>query len=210
MTLEGRVLALDVDGVLLDPGRGGRGGWQEELAARFSVDAGELDPVFFQSAWPEVILGRRPIVPALAQAIEDLGWTMTVEDLLGCWFEADFVVDGDVVEAARTWAADGARLVLVTNQEHRRARFLGDRLGALMPIEGLVYSAAVGVMKSDPAFFPIASDRLGIDGDGTKVVFVDDSADNVEAARRHGGTAVHFRRTSDWRTEVSAALSRGE
>jgi putative hydrolase of the HAD superfamily len=200
------VLALDIDGVLLDPGRGGLGPWPRELESRFGVDADRLRAAFFEPAWPDVIVGRRAIEPALAAALDELGWAMTVDQLLACWFEADLVLEPEVVDAATAWAAEGARLVLVTNQEHRRATFLRDRLGALLPISALAYSAALGLLKSDPAFYRAAAQTLGLDDHDT-VVFVDDTLDNVEAARLYGWSAVHFTKNNDWHSQITSAFS---
>jgi putative hydrolase of the HAD superfamily len=205
--LGGVVLALDVDGVLLDRTAGGRGGWSAVVAARYGVDAALLQSTFFARAWDDVIVGRAAIEPALAAALEELAWPMSTEDLLACWFEADSVVDPEVAEAARSWADDGARIVLVTNQEHRRARFLQERLGASLPISAMAYSAALGHVKTNTAFFPAACRRLGIDDNDDAVVFVDDALENVEAARRFGWTAVHFVADEDWHTEIDTALT---
>jgi putative hydrolase of the HAD superfamily len=205
--LGGVVLALDVDGVLVDPTAGGRGGWCDVVSARYDVDAAQLQSIFFARAWADVIVGRTAIEPALAAALEELRWPMTAEVLLTCWFEADSVVDQEVVGAARSWADDGARIVLVTNQEHRRARFLAERLGASLPISAMAYSAALGCVKTDPAFFPAACRLAGIDEHDDSVVFVDDAPENVGAARRFGWTAVHFRPDDDWRTEIDTALT---
>lgn len=204
----GRVLALDVDGVLLDPHRGGRGPWTQALAEDCGVDAAQLQPAFFRRGWRDILTGKIDIEGALAAAIEELGWTLDVNDVLRRWFEADFVVDYEVVHAARGWAADGARLVLATNQEHRRAEFLRERLGALLPLSGFVYSAAVGFLKDDPRFYPAASELLGLPARDPAVVFADDSPQNVQTAREYGWTGVHFVRQADWRQEIGSALSR--
>jgi putative hydrolase of the HAD superfamily len=177
------------------------------VGAQYGVDVGELRSVFFEGAWHEVIVGRLAIEETLAKAIDELRWPMTVEDFLRSWFEADYLVDHEVVDAVRRWEGEGARLVLVTNQEHRRARFLEERLATLLPIGGMAYSGAVGVMKKDPAFYPVACERLGIDRDDGTVVFVDDRVENVGAARRHGWAAVHFTKDGDWRSEIDAALA---
>jgi putative hydrolase of the HAD superfamily len=206
-SLRGAVLALDVDGVVLDPTLGGGGSWHRVLADRYAVDTDRFRQLFFSRYWPDIVVGRTAVEPALAQVIVELEWTMSVDDLLSCWFEADFAVDDDVVEAAKAWAADGVRLVLVTNQEHRRARFLEERLRALMPIDTVAYSAAVGFMKHDPHFFPAASDLLGIDRRARSVVLVDDDRQNIEAARRYGWSAVHFTKGEGWRREITAALT---
>src|ERR1700722_13472642 len=97
------LLALDIDGVLLDAGRGGRGPWQVSFGERFGVDPRRLNDTLFATSWPDVITGRRPVEAALAEALAALGWDMGVEAALQCWFEEDFVVDP-------------------SNQEPRRAR----------------------------------------------------------------------------------------
>jgi putative hydrolase of the HAD superfamily len=206
--LDGVVLALDVDGVVLDSERGGLGKWHREVEQRYGVDIADLQRVFFQPSWPEIVRGQRPIEPALDATLHELAWPMATEALLACWFDADFVVDEDVVAAATEWAAAGARVVLVTDQEHRRAAYLRDALTGVLPISAFAYSAALGRTKRDDGFFRAACDALGIDPSSSTVVFVDDSLPNVEAARRHGWTAVHFTRADGWRDEIDGALRR--
>jgi len=111
------LLALDVDGVLLDPQRGGRGPWQAAFSERFGVDARLLDSTLFAAPWADVITGRRPVESALTAAFEALRWDIGVEDALQCWFEEDFVVDPAVLGAATTWPGLGVPLALVSNQE---------------------------------------------------------------------------------------------
>jgi putative hydrolase of the HAD superfamily len=127
---------------------------------------------------------------------------------LACCFEADFSVDHQVAEAVRMWTAAGARLVLVTNQEHRRARYLDHRLGALLPVSGMAYSAALGFTKDHPQFFVAAGELLGIPRHSRSVVFVDDSPDNVEVARRHGWTGIHYGKGDHWKSAITQALDR--
>ncbi len=205
-TFDGVVLALDVDGVVLDSERGGLGKWHHEVERRYGVDIADLQRVFFEPSWPAIVRGERPIEPALDVALAQLGWPMTTEALLDCWFEADFVVDPEVAAAASAWAGAGARVVLVTDQEHRRAAYLRDALRDVLPVSGFAYSAAIGRTKRDDGFFPAACEVLGIDP-ASGVVFVDDTLPNVEAARRHGWTAVHFTKASAWRDEIERALA---
>jgi putative hydrolase of the HAD superfamily len=203
---EGVVVALDVDGVLLDPRRGGRGPWQVAFSQQFGVDANLLDQAYFQTAWPDVIVGRDPIETTLSAAMQDLGWNIDVDDALSCWFEADFVVDPEVVDAANDWSRRGIRVVLATNQEVRRAWYLEQRLATLIPLSGIAFSGALGILKVDPAFYAAAERQLGITPDRTSVVFVDDTEGNVEAARRHGWKSLLFSRESDWRRATERAI----
>jgi len=206
LPLAGAVLALDVDGVILAPGPEAPSSWQSVLADRYGVDPSGLDATFFARRWPGIIVGAMAIEPALAETIDELGWEMSVDQLLDCWFEADFSVDLEVVEETRKWRAGGARLVLVTNQEHRRAHYLERRLGALLPISGMAYSAAVGFRKERPEFFVGACDLLGIPRQSGSVVFVDDSSANVEIARRHGWIGIHYTNREEWRSIITEAL----
>jgi putative hydrolase of the HAD superfamily len=205
---ERSVLALDVDGVLLDPQRAGRGRWQEVLREEYGLDPAHLDEHFFQRSWSQIIVGHEPIEPTLARALTELHWNLDVETLLQIWFDADFVLELEVVRAVDEWAASGVRVVLATNQEARRAGFLEQKLGVILPIGGMASSAALGAVKSDPAFYPAAERSLGIGGRGQRVVLVDDSSVNVDTANSHGWRGVHFDKRLDWRAQVTAALDR--
>jgi len=90
-----RILALDVDGVLLDPERGGLGNWTAEMEHEFGIAGSQIQQAFFQRSFD---------------------------------------------------------VVLATNQEHRRAGFLRLRLGAMMSIDDVLYSADLGVQKHEVAF----------------------------------------------------------
>ena len=201
----GSLLALDVDGVLLDSQRGGRGPWQDAFGERFGVDPSRLNDTLFAAPWADVIIGGRPIEAALAEALDQLGWTMGVEAALACWFEEDFVVDAAVLDAAAGWTKQGIPLALVSNQEPRRARYLEQRVAPLLAICGTAFSGDLGVVKSDPTFYGRAEVHIGL-AHGAPVVFLDDTLANVQVASAHGWTGIHFTKGGDWLREVSAAL----
>ena len=204
------LLALDVDGVLLDPTRGGRGPWQIAFGERFGVDARRLDGALFATRWPEVIVGKRAVEAALADALEELGWGMGVDAALACWFEEDFVLAPAVLEAVTTWAGRGWPLALVSNQEPRRARYLEERLASLLPIGGTAFSGDLGLTKSEQPFYERAERHLGIAESGPAIVFLDDTRDNVDVARHQGWNGIHFTVDGDWRREVDGALEGAE
>jgi putative hydrolase of the HAD superfamily len=92
-------------------------------------------------------------------------------------------------------SADGAR-----REEQRRYGF--EQL-----VDEIVYSHEVGLAKPDPRVYRLTEQRLGVVGE--EIVFIDDVARNVEAARERGWTAVHHRDTVQTLREVRAILERG-
>ena len=185
------VVALDVDGVLVDANRDDH--WLDSVAAELDLTAADFDP-WFATHWVDVVTGKRAIEAALATFAEGFD----VEGFLRRWFEASSTLNDEVVEAARSWSAAGARLVLATNQEHRRAAHLREHLGAQLPLDDVFYSADFGVGKPSAKFFGFADARL----DGARVVFIDDARANVESARAHGWHAIHYPHDADWREQV--------
>jgi putative hydrolase of the HAD superfamily len=207
-----RILALDVDGVLLDPERHGAGHWTVEMERSFGLTRLQFREAFFMRAWDDVVNGRQSVEAGVADALAQLSAEVDVEEFLRVWFEADFAVIDEAIELARRVSDAGWRVVLATNQEHRRAAFLRERLGARMPIDDVLYSADLGVQKHDGVFFELASARLGVDvEDRCDVVFVDDVEHNVARARSAGWTAVHAAPDAPagvWIAEVDGLLAR--
>jgi putative hydrolase of the HAD superfamily len=152
-------LVLDVDGVLLDAERGGDGHWASELHRRFGIDRAQLGETFFATCWDDIVTGRRPVEPALAEALAAIGTPATVDDVLACWFDADFVPLPATVDLARRAAAAGVGVAVGTNQERRRADHLREQLGTLFPLSKLIASAELGHRKPEPEFFR-ATDAL--------------------------------------------------
>jgi putative hydrolase of the HAD superfamily len=171
------------------------------------IEPAQLHDAFFQRGWAEAINGRRSVEDGLAEALAQIGTTADVESVLACWFDADYVPIADTFELARRAAHAGCRVVLATNQEHRRAAYLHRRIGAAFPLDGVVYSADVGHQKHDPRFFEVASDLLRLNfSERSNIVFVDDVMQNVEVARSFGWRAVHAAPGQPWHDDVAELL----
>jgi putative hydrolase of the HAD superfamily len=70
--------------------------------------------------------------------------------------------------------------------------------------DGIVVSAAVKLVKPDPAIYEHLRDRFAIDF--AESVFIDDLPRNIESARRLGLTAIQFRNPEQVRQELAALL----
>jgi len=68
----------------------------------------------------------------------------------------------------------------------------------------IVYSHEVGIAKPDPRIYALTCERLGIQP--AEMLFVDDYAPNIAAARAFGAQAILYQTTEQTIAEIEAAL----
>jgi putative hydrolase of the HAD superfamily len=107
------------------------------------------------------------------------------DDALRVWLT--IVPQDPVREPVSALRAEGVRCYLATNQTEHRARYMAENLGYAELLDGAFWSYELGLAKPDPAYFTAIVDHLGLEAH--EVLFVDDSARNVEAARSIGMAA---------------------
>jgi epoxide hydrolase-like predicted phosphatase len=95
-----------------------------------------------------------------------------------------------IVHKMRDLKEQGLRIGLLTNN----VKEFGDNWRAMFPIDELcevvVDSSHVGMRKPERAIYELTCARLGITPEES--IFVDDNADNIDAARTYGMEVVHF------------------
>jgi putative hydrolase of the HAD superfamily len=95
-----------------------------------------------------------------------------------------------VVHKMRALKRDGYRLAILTNN----VKEFGDNWRAMFPVdelcEDVIDSSHVGMRKPERDIYELTCTRLGVKPD--EVVFVDDNADNIAAAREFGIASVQF------------------
>ncbi len=99
-------------------------------------------------------------------------------------------------------AARGSRLLALTNWSAETFPRARRRFPFLDRFEGIVVSGEEQVTKPDPEVFRRLLERYDVPPD--EVVFVDDSAVNIEAARRLGMTALLFTGPEQLRGDLAA------
>jgi putative hydrolase of the HAD superfamily len=184
------VLMLDVDGVVVT-GRPRDGGHPfADIEAELGVPAIPLQHKFFDTHWPAIIVGREPLEPRLAEVLADIAPSVSAAALIDYWFRNDARLDQAVLDSVARLRADGMKVLLATNQEHLRARYLMEELGLGRQVDGIAYSAALGHRKPAPEFYTSASALAR--ADPADLVLVDDVLANVEAAIAAGWRGVHW------------------
>jgi len=123
------------------------------------------------------------------------------------WRQSSPGVHWMVVHKIRELKDRGLRLGLLTNN----VKEFGEHWRTMFPLEELfeevVDSSHVGVRKPEREIYELTCSRMAIMP--TEAVFIDDNADNVEAAREFGMETVHFRE-DPWAAlaELDAILER--
>lgn len=94
------------------------------------------------------------------------------------------------------------RLLALTNWSAETFPYAEERFDFLSLFEGIVVSGREGFVKPDPALFALLVARHGLEP--ARTVFVDDSARNVEGARKAGFDGVVFSSPEAFRLELQA------
>jgi epoxide hydrolase-like predicted phosphatase len=120
---------------------------------------------------------------------------------------AEMTVHQQIVDRIRELRAEGYRVGLITNNVREGAA----AWRSLVPVDELfevvVDSSEVGMRKPNPAIFHHALELLG-GVDPTEAVFLDDTATNVEGARRAGLAAILVDDPDTALAELDALLGR--
>ena len=149
-----------------------------------------MQGAFFAPRWPDIVTGKKALLPELAEALAHIAPDVPAEVLVDYWFRNDSRIDLGVVDAMMTLRAAGHPVYLATNQEHMRAAYLMDAMGLKEHVDGIFYSAAIGHRKPAPGFYGHIQSTLAAAPDD--LTLIDDTEANVLAARDHGWRGVHW------------------
>ncbi len=94
-------------------------------------------------------------------------------------------------------------LYALTNMPQEKAQMVFDRIPVWSRIRDVVISGDEKIMKPDPAIYELALRRMGLSA--PEVFFTDDSAANIEAARKMGFVTHLFDRPETLRPALVAA-----
>jgi putative hydrolase of the HAD superfamily len=166
------------DGVLQDV----PGGWYALMEPYLGDRARE----FLHRTWKDelpMLAGQGDYLPVLAATLAAYGVATPVEDVYrDVWQRIEPVAES--LAMVRALRASGYGVHLATNQERNRAAYMRSALGYDAEFDVCCYSCDLGVAKPDPAFFAEAARRVGVAPAG--ILFIDDSARNVDGARTAG------------------------
>ncbi|MBO9590593.1 HAD-IA family hydrolase [Devosia sp.] len=186
-----QIIMMDVDGVIVS-GRPKDGAHLfTDLEADLGISAPTLQREFFKPRWPDIITGRKALLPELAEFLTDIASAVSAQTLIDYWFENDSRLVEAVIDDMAKLRAKGLGVYLATNQEHMRATYLMEVMGLAGQVDGIFYSAAIGHRKPSEQFYRHIQETLV--ASPQDITLVDDTEENVIASRARGWNAIHWR-----------------
>jgi len=176
----------DADGVLQRTPTGFEESMRPALQGRVDDVEGFMAEAF--AAERPALTGDVRWLDVLPELLERWRIPEAYDDLVRVWLTIEAVPGTH--EIVRGLRAQGIRCCLATNQDVVRGTFMQDDLGYGHLLDAAFYSYEMRVAKPDPAYFTTILGRL--DEAAKRVLFVDDSLRNVEAAREVGLAAEHW------------------
>ena len=176
----------DADGVLQRTPTGFEESMRPALQDRVDDVEGFMAEAF--AAERPALTGDVRWLDVLPGLLERWGIPEAYDDLVRVWLTIEAVPGTH--EIVRTLRAQGIRCCLATNQDVVRGTLMQDDLGYGELLDEAFYSYEMRLAKPDPAYFTTILARVGEEPD--RVLFVDDSLRNVEAARGVGLAAEHW------------------
>ncbi len=175
-----KVIIFDVDGVLIPEKR--------RFSLTLEKDYGislEKSLEFFNGPFQECLVGNLDLKESIHPYLAKWGWSKGVEALLDIWFKLERDLDKELIKYVNELREEGVLCFLATNNEKHRFQYLLREVGLENTFDGAYSSASLGCKKPSNEFFQKIFDELK-DVQKNEVLFVDDSAENIEGAKNFG------------------------
>lgn len=174
------------------------------LAEKFAISKSELEYLVFSSPSSyQAMVGEISALQHWQTVAKTLNMnSQKIIDLRNQFFSGDRL-DLNLVTYIQHIRKD-YKIGLVSNAWDDLRSLLKEEFGILGVFDEVIISAEVGLIKPDPRIYQLAAEKLSIPTN--QAIFIDDVAENVEAARKSGMFAIQFRSPSQIIPEINQIL----
>jgi len=175
--------------------------YEEDLG----LGPGTINPTMFGSqAWQEALVGRKTAEEFWDVIGPDLGLNTPEEiDEFRRRYHGDEAINEEVRELIRRLHGH-YKLAILSNSPPGLTRWLVE-WGMRCLFDVVFCSGDEGITKPNSAAFQVTLERLGVQPE--EAVFIDDTMDHVEAARRLGLHGIRFTNAKTLANELAALLA---
>lgn len=185
------VAVFDADGVFLRATRPA-----DYLERRYGLTREKLAP--FLAEIGGCLVGQADMKTILPEYLERWGVGQSVDEFLAEAFNAGCEIDSEVAQIVADLRKRGITCCLATNQDKHRMAFLDRHLNIRAHFGRSFVSCEIGEKKPDRGFYHAIAEVFP----RANMVFWDDSAANVEAAREYGWKAFVYANSEQMRKEA--------
>jgi putative hydrolase of the HAD superfamily len=160
--------------------------YEDELG----LEPGTINSIMFDSeAWQEALVGRKTVEEFWYEIGPKLGLNSVNEvDTFRHRYRADEEINEGVLELIHILHGN-FKLAVLSNSPPGLTQWLAD-WNVLTFLDVVFCSGDEGIAKPDPKAFELTLERLGLQPD--EAVFIDDTREHVEAARKLGLQGILF------------------
>jgi putative hydrolase of the HAD superfamily len=176
--------------------------YEDELG----LEPGRINSIMFDSeAWQDALVGRRTAEEFWYQIGPELGLNSVNEvDAFRHRYRADEEINKGVLELISRLHGN-YKLAVLSNSPPGLDQWLAD-WNMLDIFEVVFCSGDEGIAKPDPKAFELTLERLGLKPN--EAVFIDDTREHVEAARKLGLKGILFTTAEELEDELARLLPR--
>lgn len=170
----------DFDGVINDNIVDGRFVWADNIEKDLGIPLDEFTQNIFNETFIDVICGRKDLLEHIESWKKFASFKCSAKDILDYWFKMDARPDQIILSIMNEIERHGAKNVIATNNENRRATYIENEMGFNSKIEKLFSSGRMGCMKPHRSFFNNVVSTLQTSPE--RLLLIDDSQKNVTSA----------------------------
>ncbi len=197
-----KIIAWDFDGVLTRNIIDGRFIWADNFEADIGHSKEYFEEFIFGKNLDAILTGKEDLRDRVDAWAKSVSYAPGPDAILEYWFTKDANLDPMMLKLMQRIEAQGLRQIITTNNETRRTTYIENKLGFSSLVEHIFASGRMGIAKPDPTYFETVSATLNVNPN--EIFFIDDSAENIDAAKIHGWQAMHF--TAETRHRLEALL----
>jgi epoxide hydrolase-like predicted phosphatase len=177
-------------------------GYEDELG----LEPSTINFIMFDSeAWQEALVGRKTVEEFWYEIGPELGLNSSDEvDAFRHRYHADEAINEGVLDLIHRLHGN-YKLAVLSNSPPGLAQWLAD-WKVLHPFDVMFCSGDEGIAKPDIKAFELTMERLGVKPN--EAVFIDDTREHVEAARKLGLQGILFTTAEELEDELDLLLSK--
>ncbi len=190
-------VVLDVDGVIVQGEHFGH-----SIERDYGID-GTLMVPFFKGVFMDCLVGKKDVREELPPYLKQWGWNGSVDDFMRYWHQTEHRIDQDLIAHIQRLRKQGIICAVGTNQDKHRLAYLLKQMGFADSFDHVFASSMFGHMKPYIHYFDRVLKELQVEDPG-EVLFFDDRAENIEAAKSVGMRAEVYTTYEQFKQQLSA------